>query len=70
LRLTVCYVGLLVGLGLLILFCATTQVIAGVASFLVLFGCLYLLWLTIAEAVRRAWTSAEIKAELIERRRR
>ena len=57
----------MLGLGLLTLFCTTTYVGFGVAGFLVLFGSLYLLWLSLSEKVSRATADARVA---IRRRRR
>jgi len=54
LRLVNAVVGLIVGLGLLALFCATTAVVVGVVSFLVMLASLLVLWGLSAERLRRS----------------
>jgi hypothetical protein len=61
LRFTMGLIGLAAGLGLLVLFCVSTQVIAGIASFLLMFGSLYLLWLSFAKAAQRALADTGIR---------
>ena len=51
-------VGIVVGLGLLVAFCLTTDVALGVASFLVLLASLYALWQRSAER----WERLRIRA--------
>ena len=54
-RRTFAFVGLFAGLGFLALFCATTVVFVGLASFLVMFLSLHMLWGLSANRVQRGW---------------
>ena len=55
---TIAIAGLALGVLLLVLFCTTTNVFVGVASFAVMLASLYALWRLMAQRVERALANA------------